>query len=123
VPEKNPRIGTLRWPVMLAKREQLPDPNSSGVLEPLTQGIKVYVDIQGARPMTYYAAAQVDTPFTHMIFMRWVDALDTSYVIVRDLRRPNGTIRRELFRIQRILEIEGQERFLRIEAELEQRGT
>ncbi len=121
MPENIPPIGQFRWPVLFARREQVPDVTSSGVIEPFTDVAMVYAAIEPARPVTYYAAAQVDTPFTHMIWVRWVDNIDTSFVVVRDHRRLDGSLRRETFRIRRMLEVNGRQRFLRIEAELEGR--
>lgn len=90
-------------------------------MEPLSDASLIYAAIEPARPVTYYAAAQVDTPFTHMIWVRWMDNIDTSFIVVRDLRRPDGSLRRETFRIRRMIEVNGRQRFLRIEAELEGR--
>lgn len=121
MPETIPPIGNFRWPVLFARRDQVPDVASSGVVEPLLDVALIYAAIEAARPVTYYAAAQVDTPFTHMIWVRWMDSIDTSFIVVRDLRRLDGTLRRETFRIRRMIEVNGRQRFLRIEAELEGR--
>lgn len=106
---------------MIARRDQVPDPDSTGVLEPLAAGTLVHANIEPARPVTFYAAAQTDRQFTHMIYVRFLDWLDTSYVIVRDMRRTDGSVRREVFRIRRTLEVNGRVVHLQIEAELEQR--
>lgn len=106
---------------MIARRDQIPDPASTGVLEPLIEGTRVHANIEPARPVTFYAAAQTDTPFTHMIYIRFLDWVDTSHLIVRDTRRRDMSARREIFRIRRTLEIDGRVRYLQIEAELEQR--
>jgi hypothetical protein len=51
--------------------------------------------------------------------LRWMDWLDTTHVIIREMRRPDGTVRQETFRIRRIKEIEPQGRFVECECELE----
>lgn len=113
-------INELRWPVQIAQREQLPA-SGGGIDEVLVDCILVYAKIEALRPMTFYGAAQTDRPVTHMIWLRWLDWLDTTHVITRELRRLDGTPRREVFRIRRVKEMAGQQRFLEIEAELEHR--
>ena len=89
--------------------------------ETLTQIISVQADIQPVGPMTFYGAAQVDTPVTHKVRIRWLDWIDTTHVIIRDTIRPDQTTRREVFRIRRTMEVDGRQRFLEMECELEKR--
>lgn len=113
-------IGTLRWPVTIAKREMLAVAGG-GMNECLTDIIKVRADVQPVGPMTFYGAAQVDTPVTHKVRLRWLDWLSTIHVIIRDTARADGTTRREVFRIRRVMEIDGRKRFVSTECELEKR--
>jgi head-tail adaptor len=115
-------IGQLRTPVLLARRLNLPDPDSTGILEPTVDGIRVWAKIVPIGPIVFFAGQQVGTPVTHRIFIRWVDWIDTTWVVLVDLRRPDGTIYRERYRIQHFVEVDGRRRFLRMECELEQRG-
>ena len=144
MPEEGPHvdIGRLRWPVTLAVRVQTPQiapsPTTAalvgtGITETLASsddlevlgipesqvGIKVYADVQAVGGLTFWGAEQTDTPITHRIFMRWHDYLDQTKVVVRETLRPNGTTRREIFRVRRIKELGGRKRFVMIEAELE----
>lgn len=113
-------IGSLRWPVTIAKREQIPA-TTGGMTETLTDIIKVRADIEPVGPMTFYGAAQVDTPVTHKVTIRWLDWIDTRHVIIRDTIRADRTVRREVFRIRRYMEIDGRKRFLLMECEEEKR--
>jgi hypothetical protein len=112
-------VGSLRWPIAIATRQQIPDPNSPGILDQIAKAHPTRADVQPVGPMTFYGAAQVDTPVTHRITLRWLDFVDTTCVIFRTTRRPNGTLKTELFRIRRLMDLDGRKRFLRAECELE----
>lgn len=115
------RIGALRWQVVIATREQAADPNNAGILETIAQAQTVRADVQPIGPMTFYAAEQVDTPVTHRITIRWLDWIDTTHVIFRTTKRPDQSDMIERFRVRRVMSIDGRQRFLRMECELEQR--
>lgn len=144
MPNEDPHvdIGRLRWRVTLAERVQTPQiapgPTTAtligtGITETLagsddleavgvpenTVGITVHADVQAVGGLTFWGAEQTDTPITHRIFMRWHDYLGQTKVVVRDTLRPDGTTRREIFRVRRIKELGGRKRFVMIEAELE----
>jgi len=113
------RIGQLRWPITIAKRVQQPDPDGTGVLDTLTNLQDVRADIQPVGALTFYSGAQVETPITHRVIIRFLDWLDTSHIIIRELQRQDGTSRREVFRIRRLKWVEGDNRFQELEVELE----
>ena len=115
------RIGSLRWRVTIATREQEPDPDSPGIVERLAKLQTVRADIQPIGTMTFYAAEQVDTPLTHKIVIRWLDWVDTTHVVFRVTKRPDGSDMVERFRVRRVMPIDGRQRFLRMDCELEQR--
>jgi SPP1 family predicted phage head-tail adaptor len=115
------RIGTLRWRVVLATREQAADPSGSGILETIADKQTVWADIQPVGPVTFYAAEQVETPVTHKIVIRWLDWVDTTCVVFRITKRPNASDMVERFRVRRSLTIDGRQRFLRMDCELEKR--
>ena len=115
------RIGSLRWRVTIATREQEPDPDSPGIVERLAKLQTVRADIQPIGTMTFYAAEQVDTPLTHKIVIRWLDWVDTTHVVFRVTKRPDGSDMVERFRVRRVMPIDGRQRFLRRDCELEQR--
>ncbi len=115
-------IGRLRWPVYIATRQQAPDPASPGFVESLANTTLVHANVQPMGPMTFYAGVQVDTPVTHKIFVRWLDWLDTTCIIYRQTVRPDRSTRIEIFRIRRVMELEGRKRFLRLDCEQEMRA-
>ena len=115
------RIGSLRWRVTIATREQEPDPDSPGIVERLAKLQTVRADIQPIGTMTFYAAEQVDTPLTHKIVIRWLDWVDTTHIVFRVTKRPDGSDMVERFRVRRVMPIDGRQRFLRMDCELEQR--
>lgn len=114
-------IGSLRWPVIIATRQQAADPDSAGILETIADTQTVRADVQPMGAMTFYAAEQVDTPVTHKIVIRWLDWIDTTCVIFRATKRLDGSVRHERFRIRRVMEIDGRKRFVRLDCELEHR--
>ncbi len=115
------RIGTLRWCVVIATREQAADPNSAGILETIAMTQTVRADVQPIGALTFYAAEQVETPVTHRIVIRWLDWVDATHVIFRTTKRPDGSLMIERFRVRRVMSIDGRQRFLRMDCELEQR--
>jgi SPP1 family predicted phage head-tail adaptor len=115
------RIGSLRWQVTIATREQAPDPDSPGIVETLSKLQSVRADVQPIGPVTFYAAEQVDTPVTHRIIIRWLDWIDTTHVVFRVTKRPDQSNMIERFRVRRVMPIDGRQRFLRMDCELEER--
>ena len=115
------RIGSLRWQVSIATREQYPDPDSPGIIERLADEQTVRADIQPIGAMTFYAAEQVDTQLTHRIVIRWLDWVDATHVVFRVTKRPDGSAMIERFRVRRVMPLDGRQRFLRMDCELEQR--
>lgn len=113
------RIGQLQWPVTIYRRDQAPSVSGTGITETLVEIATVRADIQPVGALTYYAGAQVETPITHRIFIRFLDYLDTTHVIKRVSIRQDGETRTEVFRIRRMKWFAGDNRFLDIEAELE----
>jgi len=114
------QIGALRWPLIIASRQQAANPTTTGILETVTDKQRVRGDVQPIGPMTFYAAVQIDTPVTHRITIRWLDWVDTTCVIFRHTTRRDGSDRLERFRVRRIMEIDGRKRFLRCDCELEE---
>ena len=111
-------IGSLRWLVTLYRRLQAPGPNSA-ITEDLVPLATVHADVQPTYPTTHYASAQVDTPVTHLIRLRWVDYVENVVVVMRGTKRIDGTNRTELFRVRRVKEMAGRKRFCELECELE----
>jgi head-tail adaptor len=114
-----PRVGALRWKVSVARRNQSFDAAGTGIIETWVAIQQVHADIQSVGSLTFYGAAQTDTPITHRITFRWLDYLDQSHAILRVTRLPNGVLREEVFRVRRVMEAEGRKRFSVLECELE----
>lgn len=114
-------IGALRWAVTIAQRVQTASTTTTGITEGYTAIAYVRADIQPIGAMTFYAGEQVDTPVTHRVRLRWLDWLDTTYVLQRQMHRLDGSVRTELFRIRRVKEVDGRRRFIELECELEKR--
>ncbi len=114
-------IGRLRWRVLLATREQTAQIDSVGIDEVLDDLQPVQADVQPVGALTFWGTAgeQTDTPFTHRIFIRWVDYLGNNQVVLRRTRRRDSTERTEIFRVRRIREVAGRKRFVILEVELE----
>ena len=117
------RLGQLRWPVTVARRRQNFDPPGGvGINEDWVAIQVVHAEVIPSSGLTFWMTGgqeQVDTPITHRITTRWLGYLDNNYVIARNTRLPDGTMRGELFRLHRIKELGGRKRFTSIDAELE----
>jgi head-tail adaptor len=115
-------IGSLRWQVQIVRRVQTPD-GTTGVTETQDPVATVWADVQSVGALTFYGSAQVDTPITHRITLRWQGYLDQTYAVLRTTTSRDGSggliSRTETFRVRRVLEMDGRKRFTRIEAELE----
>jgi head-tail adaptor len=116
-------IGALRWVVTLYRRDQLPA-DDLALAETLVPIARVHANIEPTYASTFYQSTQVDTPITHMITIRWQDYPPTIDVIARVTERPpDGSLRGELYRVRRTMELAGRKRFLRMECELEHSRT
>ena len=116
-------IGSLRWLVTLYRRDQAPA-DDLALQETLVRIASVHADIQPTYSSTFYQSTQVDTPVTHMVTIRWQDYPPTIDVVTRVTERPSdGSLRGELYRVRRTMELAGRKRFLRMECELEHSRT
>lgn len=121
------RIGRLRWPLMLATRQQVAQIKGTGIDESLTDLMQVRGDVQPVGALTFWGTNGTvqqtdDAPITHRIFLRWVDALLNSEVIIRNTILVDQRVRMEIFRIRRIKELGGRKRFVCVECQLERLG-
>lgn len=115
-------IGQLRFQVTLATRQEIPDPNGTGILETFVNQTTVWADISPIGLQTWVASEQISSPITHRITLRWHDNLTMFDCVLRTITRPNDqTTRQELYRIRRVAEFEGRQRFSLLDCELESR--
>jgi len=115
------RIGRLKWPVLIARRDQLPETAGTGILDLFPTMQKVRADVQPVGALTFWGTMQTESPgISHRIFMRWFDAISNTHVIFRTTHLPDGALRWERFRIRRWKELGGRKRFVCIEVELEE---
>ncbi|GBR00528.1 head-tail adaptor protein [Acetobacter oeni] len=121
------RIGRLRWPLILATRQQAAQIGATGIDESLTNLQRIYGDVQPVGALTFWGTngtvQQIDeAQVTHRIFVRWTDALLNSEVFVRISKRVNQTDRMEIFRVRRLKELGGRKRFVCAECQMERIG-
>lgn len=119
MPDIQVTVGSLRWPVIVARRRQDRDPTGPGIDENWVDVETVRADIQSLGALTFYGAAQTDTPVTHRITVRWLNYLDNTSAFRRETRLPDGEVRSEIFRVRRVKELNGRKRFISAECELE----
>lgn len=115
-------IGRLRSIVLLYFREQLPDPDSTGILELPKELTRLYAEVTPMRAVPFYGAVAVNGPDapTHIIETRWNDYVDQRHAFVRTSVKPDGTQRTEVFRVRRALgDFDGRKRRSRYECQLE----
>lgn len=122
--EDEVRIGELRHPVYLARRTQMvsQDLSDPTLIDVLSDRKLVYAKITPVGTQVFLAGIQTEVNrITHRIVIRWQPTLDNYHVILRTTTIGDGTRREDVFRIQRMEQWEGRNRFLIIEAELETR--
>lgn len=119
---KDITIGDLRYLVTLASRQQVADPAGTSIIESFINTMDVFASVMPLGLQTFMAGEQLETPGpTHRIIFRWQDSLDMFDVILRQITRPDGSERQELYRIRRITEWQGRQRFSVADCELEKR--
>jgi hypothetical protein len=114
------RVGSLRWPVTIARRVAAPDSGVS-LTESLANPQTVHATIEPLGPMTWLAGMQTDRPITHRIVVRWLPGVDQTWIIVRTTFQPDMSSLLEVYRIRKIAELGGRKRFLEFMAEEETR--
>lgn len=115
---QNPMIGQLRHRIWIGER--VADPlNDGGVYESIAQPRRFSAAIEPVGTMVFQNGAQTGEAITHRIKIRWTDFPQMHWVAWRETLRPDGSTRREIFKIKRVSEINGEKRFLLLEAELE----
>jgi hypothetical protein len=112
-------IRRLRWPVYLMNRIQAAQTNGTGIDEIPTDSILVRADVQAVGDLTFWSGMQTDSPITHRIFIRWIDAIPNIAVVGRMTLRRDGSARVERFRVRRWKELGGRKRFTLLACELE----
>lgn len=123
--EKNPTVGSLRWPITIYKRVDTPDPATSGMKETLELIAETVADIQPTGPIAYFGSinADYDKPVTHRIYTRWLTPFDANfdltYQINRTLNTPDGRVRTEVYRVWRWMEMFGKLRFIQWDCQIE----
>lgn len=107
--------------MQIAKRVQA-SAGAATITEGLDNIMRVHADIQPLGPMTFLEGAATDRPITDRIYIRWLDWIDTTHVIVRQTMRLDRTQRVEIFRIRKVGEFEGRKRFCELLCEQETRA-
>lgn len=106
----------------LARREDVPDFDND-VAEPrsrLMAPVDVWADIAPVGTQSWLAGQQTEaSAVTHRITIRWRPFADRYHVVLRTINLPDGSARRETYRIHRSGERQGRHRFLILDAELE----
>jgi head-tail adaptor len=125
-------IRRLRWRVTIGKRAQDVAGFGNGVAETLINPVEVWADIEPVGGGTFWGSAQIDTPITDRIIIRWIGLIDNTWVVLRNTnpaiidQPPLGTLgyfsRFEIFRVRRASELGGRKRFTMLEVEKERVG-
>jgi len=114
-------IGMLRSPVTLCNPLMVPDPSGPGMLTTFVDQRQIYSSIEPVSMVPFLLGQQTDlNQITHRVTCRWQDfeVANKFAQIFRDRYRPDGSTYTEVYKIHRVLEVEGRQRFLEIEVEL-----
>lgn len=114
-------LGSFRWKVLLAYRQQDPTFDEPDITEKIQPIAKVYMSIEQTGLMTFLNSEQLESPITHMAYMRWQSFtnLEMFNIVIRKQYLPDKSVRTETFRIRRVGEWIGRQRYIRLDLELE----
>jgi hypothetical protein len=115
-------VGELRYVVTLATRLQVPDPSGTGIIESFITPMAVNASITPIGLQTFILGEQLENNPTHRIVFRWQDGLDYFDVILCQITRSDGTTRQALYRVFRVTEVDGRQRFTSVDAIEEKRA-
>ena len=113
-------IGDLRWPVSLYTRGQVPDPDGSGTIDVDVLVASMHASIEPIRPGVYWGAVdeENDKP-THSLVIRGNYYLSNYHWFRRVRRYGDGITRSEHFRVVRVLEVDGRNRYIKAEVHMD----
>lgn len=117
---RNPDAGKLRSPAMLCNQQQVDDPNGPGQIITYVDRQRIYCGVE-ADMAAYLNGQQVEIgAVTHRVTMRWRDlmVLNQFAFVIRERVRTDGTLYTEIFKIHRVQEVGGRERFVELAVEL-----
>lgn len=117
------RVGSLRYPVVLCRREQQPDPNSSGSVDVLANQRPAMAAIEPVGTITYLNGVQLGQEITHRITMRWRSDINVDDIIVHAPQLSNASTRSEVYKIRRWMDKDGRKRFVQIDAVIERQDV
>lgn len=110
----------LRWPVTLYHRQTEPDPAGQGTIDIDTQIATMRASIEAIRPGIFYGTTEAANVMpTHSIIIRGNLYLDQNSFFVRTRTYSDGSTHSEHFRVHRVLEVDGDNRFTKLECHLD----
>lgn len=117
-----PPIGALNWRVRLVRRTQTPQETPAvSIDETHDDELLIWAQILPLGQVTYYQGVMADPSIapTHRITVRWQEYIDQTNAIVRTRIRPSGVVIQEIFRVRRFSEVDGDNRFVTFDCQLE----
>lgn len=116
----NPPAGRLSSRIQLATNyREVPNLDDVGTTFAWDRIAEVWGNITPIGTQAWISGVQIGEEITHRITIRWRDDIDQLTKIVRETRRPNDSIRREVYQVKRVGELNGEKRFVVIEVKLE----
>lgn len=98
-------LGEMRDIVILCDMTQATDPNTKAIVEQLTGDRLVAAAIEPVSTYMWLAGRQADyKQITHRVTTQWTDDIGTFTWIKRQRLRPNGSLRTEIYQVQRVIE-------------------
>lgn len=115
---QNITLGQMRG-VIIARREQRPDPDGPGSIDVLVNVRRVKARVRPVGTMTFLTGVQLGDEITHKIVLRWRDDIDLEDVIFRPYTLPDGSQKQDTYKIRRWADKEGNHRWLELDVVLE----
>jgi head-tail adaptor len=112
------QVGDLRWLLQFVRRSDMPDP-STGVIENYSNLFLTWGDIRPIGTAEFIQGFELGIAVTHQIIIRWYDRLDEFTYVLRTTFRTDGSTKNERFRINRVADVDGRQKYSLLECQLE----
>lgn len=112
----NPPTGTLNSRVELASNyRERPNLTDSGTNFTWDRIALVWANITPVGTQVFLNGVQTDNAITHRVTIRWRDDVQRLTKVIRESRRPDDSLRREVYQVKRVGELNGEKQFLVID--------
>jgi hypothetical protein len=111
-----PKIGDLRYRVVLTQRLQVPSLTNNNTVDDFSMQQTVSANIVPISTIAFYssltASVNTENQVTHRITVRYTQIPNIFWFVLHDSIQPDNTIYRDTYQVRRIMPLSGRQRFL-----------